>query len=339
MRIDPRLARLAPLALIAIGLALGACGRSGPAPVVFGGPSAGPETAAPAPRARPGVATSGSGTVRVAAGDTLYSIARRHGVALRDLIERNRLAPPYRLREGRVLALPKARTHRVAAGDTLYAISRRYGVDIYTVAAVNRIDPPYTIRVGQRLRIPDRHRRARERPAAGTVAAPAGTVTQAQPARTAKPAMPALEPGARPKPVPRSPAARSARFLWPLRGPVISRFGPKAGGLHNDGINIAASAGAPVVAAENGVVAYAGNELRGFGNLLLVRHAGGWTTAYAHSERLLVKRGDRVRKGDVIARVGATGRVKRPQLHFELRRGTDAVDPLRFLAPAPAATG
>ena len=70
-----------------------------------------------------------------------------------------------------------------------------------------------------------------------------------------------------------------------------------------------------------------------------MRHAGGWTTAYAHSERLLVKRGDRVRKGDVIARVGATGRVKRPQLHFELRRGTDAVDPLRFLAPVPAATG
>ena len=349
MRIDPRLARLAPLALIAAGLALGACGRSSPAPVVFGGPSAGPATAAPAPapRARPDVAAaSRTGTVTVAAGDTLYSIARRHGVALRDLIERNRLAPPYRLREGRVLALPKARTHRVAAGDTLYAISRRYGVDIYTVAAVNRIDPPYTIRVGQQLRIPDRHRRTRAGPAAapgvatGTAAAPARTVTQAQPARTAKPAVPALDPGAKPKPVPRAPAARSqARFLWPLRGAVISRFGPKAGGLHNDGINIAASTGAPIVAAEDGVVAYAGNELRGFGNLLLVRHAGGWTTAYAHGERLLVKRGDRVRKGDVIARVGATGRVQRPQLHFELRRGTDAVDPLRFLAPVPAATG
>ena len=345
MRIDPRLARLAPLALIAAGLALGACGRSIPAPVVFGGPSAGSETAAPAPapRPRPDVAAaSRTGTVRVAAGDTLYSIARRHGVALRDLIERNRLAPPYRLREGRILALPKARTHRVAVGDTLYAISRRYGVDIYTVAAVNRIDPPFTIHVGQQLRIPDRHRRTRARPAAapGTAAAPAGAVTQAQPARTAKPTVPTLEPGAKPKPVPRAPAARSqARFLWPLRGAVISRFGPKAGGLHNDGINIAASTGAPIVAAEDGVVAYAGNELRGFGNLLLVRHAGGWTTAYAHSERLLVKRGDRVRKGDVIARVGATGRVKRPQLHFELRRGTDAVDPLRFLAPVPAATG
>ena len=162
-------------------------------------------------------------------------------------------------------------------------------------------------------------------------------MTPAQPARTPAPS---VEVGAKPKPVPRAPAARpAARFLWPLRGPVISRFGPKAGGLHNDGINIAASAGAPIVAAENGVVAYAGNELRGFGNLLLVRHAGGWTTAYAHSDRLLVKRGDRVKKGDVIARVGATGRVKRPQLHFELRRGTDAVDPLRFLAPVPAATG
>ena len=342
MRIDSRLARLTPLALIAVGLALGACGRSSPAPVVFGGSSAGSATATPAPAARVQTAVTAAsrpGTVRVAAGDTLYSIARRHRVALRDLIERNRLAPPYRLREGRILTLPKARTHRVAAGDTLYAISRRYGVDIYTLAAVNRIDPPFTIRVGQHLHIPDRHRRTRERPAAATetAAAPVGAATPAQPARTPAPA---VEAGAKPKPVPRAPAARpSARFLWPLRGRVISRFGPKAGGLHNDGINIAASAGAPIVAAENGVVAYAGNELRGFGNLLLVRHAGGWTTAYAHSDRLLVKRGDRVKKGDVIARVGATGRVKRPQLHFELRRGTDAVDPLRFLAPAPAATG
>ncbi|MCW8861524.1 MAG: M23 family metallopeptidase, partial [Rhodospirillales bacterium] len=118
---------------------------------------------------------------------------------------------------------------------------------------------------------------------------------------------------------------------WPVQGRVISGFGPKAKGLHNDGINIAAPRGTPVRAAEEGVVAYAGNELRGFGNLLLVRHADGWVTAYAHSEKLLVERGDKVSKGQVIARVGSSGTVSSPQLHFELRKGKQAVDPTRYL--------
>jgi murein DD-endopeptidase MepM/ murein hydrolase activator NlpD len=128
------------------------------------------------------------------------------------------------------------------------------------------------------------------------------------------------------------PLATNSRFNWPLRGSIISRFGPKAGGLHNDGINIAAKNGTLVRAAESGVVAYAGNELRGFGNLVLVRHKGGWTTAYAHAEELLVKRGDRVKKGQALARVGRSGGVDRDQLHFEIRRGSDAVDPLAYLA-------
>ncbi len=333
MRLDYRLARLAPLALICIGLALGACTRSSPAPVVFGGSTAKPEKAAPKPVQRPQRLAIGSpaetgkanrqGTVRISAGDTLYSIARRHRVVLRDLIERNRLVPPYRLREGQTLTLPKVRIHRVVAGDTLHAIARRHGIDMYTVAAVNRIEPPYTIRVGQYLRLPDRG------------PAVAADVAASSPARTATPALPAPRAGAKPNPTSRARASKSsAGFLWPLRGPIISRFGPKAGGLHNDGINIAASAGAPIVAANHGIVAYAGNELRGFGNLLLVRHAGGWTTAYAHTDRLLVQRGDRVKKGEVIARAGTTGRVQRPQLHFELRKGADAVDPLQFLVPA-----
>ena len=116
-----------------------------------------------------------------------------------------------------------------------------------------------------------------------------------------------------------------------MRGPVISAFGAKGKGLHNDGINIRADRGSPVRAAEHGVVAYAGNELRGFGNLLLVRHAGGWITAYAHNDTLLVARGDRVRRGQVIARVGSSGSVTEPQLHFELRKGKRAVDPRKYL--------
>ena len=120
-------------------------------------------------------------------------------------------------------------------------------------------------------------------------------------------------------------------FGWPVSGRIISTFGPAAGGTHNDGINIAAPEGTTVAAAESGTVAYAGNELRGFGNLLLVKHDGGWVTAYAHNQVLLVKKGDRVRRGQAIARVGSTGGVGAPQLHFELRSGTKAVDPLDHL--------
>jgi murein DD-endopeptidase MepM/ murein hydrolase activator NlpD len=119
-----------------------------------------------------------------------------------------------------------------------------------------------------------------------------------------------------------------------VKGKVVSGFGSKAKGLRNDGINIAADHGAPVMASENGVVAYAGNELRGFGNLLLIKHANGWVTAYAHNDRLLVKRGDSVRKGQHIATVGATGNVRGPQLHFELRRGRIAEDPEKHLRGA-----
>jgi murein DD-endopeptidase MepM/ murein hydrolase activator NlpD len=126
-------------------------------------------------------------------------------------------------------------------------------------------------------------------------------------------------------------ARGSGKFLWPVNGKVVSPFGPKDGGLHNDGINIAAPLGTPVRAADNGVVVYAGNELRGFGNLLLVRHAGGWVSAYAHCDALLVKRGQEVKRGQVIARVGQTGNVAAPQLHFELRKGAQAINPMNEL--------
>jgi murein DD-endopeptidase MepM/ murein hydrolase activator NlpD len=124
-------------------------------------------------------------------------------------------------------------------------------------------------------------------------------------------------------------------FIWPVKGRILARFGPAAGGTHNDGINIAAAAGTPVLAAEDGVVAYAGNELRGFGNLILLKHPNGWMSAYAHCEALLVKKGARVRRGQTIARVGATGAATEPQLHFELRRGTRALDPTQQLPAGP----
>ncbi|HZB93831.1 MAG TPA: M23 family metallopeptidase, partial [Stellaceae bacterium] len=138
-------------------------------------------------------------------------------------------------------------------------------------------------------------------------------------------------------PPPAAAAPNGARsFIWPVHGRIIVAYGNGAGGTHNDGINIAAAEGTPVRAADAGTVAYAGNELRGYGNLILLKHADGWLTAYAHNAALLVKRGDKVRRGQVIARVGETGAVTQPQLHFEIRHGTRALDPGDYLPPEAA---
>ena len=275
------------------------------------------QLASPSPPAR-GAAVSGALAASVAEGDTVYLVARRYAIAIRDVIDINHLSPPYQLRRGQKLVIPSVRIHRVASGDTLYSVSRRYETDMYTVASINQIEAPFTIHIGRDLRLPDRRASRRETAAVGSAQAPEVQATEPPATQNTK----------------QKPVSRTTRFVWPLRGTVISGFGPKPGGLHNDGINIAASAGAAVVAADGGVVAYAGNELRGFGNLLLLRHAGGWTTAYAHNEKLLVKRGQRVARGHVIARAGTSGRVGRPQLHFELRKGSDAIDPLGFLTPS-----
>ena len=145
----------------------------------------------------------------------------------------------------------------------------------------------------------------------------------------AEPQLPPSPRSAASEPVPLPPSRNT--FLWPIEGRVISKFGSKPGGKHNDGINIAVPVGSDVRAAKNGVVAYAGNELRGYGNLVLIRHEDGWMTAYAHNEALLVEKGDVVRRGQVISRSGKSGRVSRPQAHFEIRRNGKPQDPLGLL--------
>jgi murein DD-endopeptidase MepM/ murein hydrolase activator NlpD len=185
---------------------------------------------------------------------------------------------------------------------------------------------------GARTPAPDRSAPAPPgEPVAAAAPMPAMKPDRAPPA-AATPATPEAEPAALPPPLPGGKG-----FVWPVEGRVLGTFGEGPGGTHNDGINIAAAEGTPVVAAETGVVAYTGNELRGFGNLVLIKHAGGWMTAYAHNQAVLVKRGDTVKRGQMIARVGATGAVGEPQLHFEMRRGTRALDPMAYL-PAARAT-
>jgi murein DD-endopeptidase MepM/ murein hydrolase activator NlpD len=123
----------------------------------------------------------------------------------------------------------------------------------------------------------------------------------------------------------------AARFDWPLRGRTLAGFGPRAGGQRNDGIDIAAASGTPVKAADGGTVVYAGNEVRGLGNLLLVSHTGGYITAYAHLDRMSVAKGAKVRKGQTIGTVGSSGGVSEPQLHFEIRHRNKPVDPVGLL--------
>ncbi|MFD1623219.1 peptidoglycan DD-metalloendopeptidase family protein [Azospirillum griseum] len=449
-------------------------------------------------------------TILVQKGDSAYIVARRYNVPLRDLIDANRLSPPYKLEAGQKLVLPSARSYVVQRGDTLYGISRMHNVDVSELTRLNNLTPPYAVQPGQTLRLPgpgpgaatstivasapesapptvttlseaptsaaapaaNAGRGARSSIQAAELAPPGGspssttapplaapaaptepsapvsggastvTVSSApipltkpgttpastpavdaepvfQPGQSpvtlrptahkpdasadaaaavptpsvpAAPTPPSLPsgrssvadsasadvasvpiPGAKPDfgkapvaPTPAGPTPATApptnaaptpsvkptdsgkgsetktaeanpdaappprggtRFLWPVKGRLISNYGPKPDGLHNDGLNIAAAKGTPVVAADNGIVAYAGNELRGFGNLLLVKHADGWITAYAHLDRIEVERGATVKRGQTIGRVGQTGSVTSPQLHFELRKGSQAVDP------------
>jgi murein DD-endopeptidase MepM/ murein hydrolase activator NlpD len=265
-------------------------------------------------------------------GDTVYALSRQYGVSVETIIETNGLKPPYYLEVGQWITLPRERRHVVTRGETLYGVSRLYAVDPHALARANNLAPPYGLREGQRLSIP-----VQETTHSLSATQPEVVQPQTQPTAdtvirpSAEPTSVVVRSPLPPVAVPPPPPTSRSGFMWPLQGEIISRFGTKTKGLRNDGINIAAKKGTPIRAAENGVVAYAGNELRGFGNMILIKHAGGWVTAYAHTEVLLVGRGDKVRKGQIIARVGTSGGVSQPQLHFEIRKGKQAVDPAQHL--------
>jgi murein DD-endopeptidase MepM/ murein hydrolase activator NlpD len=238
-----------------------------------------------------------------------------------------------------------AGTHVVAPGETLIKIAHRYRVPLMEIAKANRIEPYKQIRMGDRLIIPGRAltpaQSAAVRPEAGqmlaqpkSLPAPQQKMATVESPHTARVLTPVTEtPDVESAPAKTADAAAPA-FRWPVRGRIIAGFGPKTNGQQNDGINLAVPEGTPVKAAEDGVVAYAGNELKGYGNLVLVRHPNGFVTAYAHTSELLVKRGDPIKRGQVIARSGQTGTVTSPQLHFEIRKGSAPVDPTQYLTGA-----
>jgi murein DD-endopeptidase MepM/ murein hydrolase activator NlpD len=238
----------------------------------------------------------------------------------------------------RTALAPSAGVHVVAPGETLRSIARLYGKSVLALAKANNIPPDTMVKVGDRITIPD-VRTAAVAPVAPAPTAPVephgdatvGSVATADVPHSARLAAPAA-PEEQQSPVKTAePAGSLPSFRWPVRGRIIAAFGPKPNGLQNDGINLAVPEGTPIKAAEDGVVAYAGNELKGYGNLVLVRHNNGFVTAYAHTSEITVKRGDAVKRGQVIAKSGQTGNVTSPQLHFEIRKGSTPVDPAQYL--------
>lgn len=324
-------------------------------PRYYGTPSAAKPPAPP----QTNIAQVAGPRVKVQPGDTLAGLSQRYGVSVNAIQTANNL-PDGRLREGQVLVMPGAKaagtpppaprvattapkvtpkvkpgetTYVVQAGDTPGSVAQKFEASQKDIMVRNDIRAD-ALQIGQTLVIP-------------VAGAPA--VAQAP---AAKPGVRTVKtttipaPGAKPKgsasnvassaQLPKPDPLSGNSFRWPVKGRVVSGFGTKSDGSHNDGINISVPQGTPVKAAENGVVAYAGSELKGYGNLVLVRHANNWVSAYANNEQLLVKRGEKVNRGQVIAKAGASGTVSQPQVHFELRKGSRPVDPTKYMSSMAA---
>ena len=306
-------------------------------------------------------------TIIVGTSDTLDVLAKRYNVSTAEILRANGYKGPRALSPGQQLIIPPRQAataavapvaapvvappasraastvHVVNRGDTLHSIARRNHVPVGELARANNLDTSAKLGIGMKLTVPGARGVAAEpAPAAPQQVAglspPATTrsLAPAVPQQSARLAQPAVQ--VEEKPVEPAVAAKPAEttsalpsFRWPVRGKVITGYGAKNNGKANDGINVAVPEGTPVKAAEDGVVAYSGSELKGYGNLILVRHSNGYVTAYAHASELLVKRGETIKRGQVIAKSGQSGEVGSPQLHFEIRKGSSPVDPQQFL--------
>jgi murein DD-endopeptidase MepM/ murein hydrolase activator NlpD len=299
---------------------------------------------APAPAVWRGTEAEGP-RITVQRGDTLSSLSRQYGVSVEAIQAANNL-PDGRLTAGQKLIIPggklaarapepapppapapepEAPAPRLAAAEPAAAD----GTAVRKVKTTTILPPGATS-----LAEEEEKEAADAKPAAASSAKPEAPATEvaASPEITGedKPRLAKVEQLPSPEPM------SGNSFRWPVKGRIISQFGTRPDGGHNDGIDVAVPQGTPVQAAENGVVAYAGNELKGYGNLVLIRHANNWVSAYAHNAEILVKRGDQVKRGQVIAKAGATGAVSQPMVHFELRKGSRPVDPTKYMSSSTA---
>jgi len=295
-----------------------------------------PHTARPAWEARP--VTPDAQVVAdqsyvVAPGDSLRRVAERTGAGSEAIARANGLQPPFTIRTGQRLTIPGGRYHLVRSGETGIAIARAYGVEWSRIVAANALEEPYVLRAGQRVLIPGDPGRApsvADRAAAFRLDID-DILTGGEPAAAPRqaPVKPVANSGRvlPPTAVVAAPARLQGGFVWPVDGTVVRRFGPGKSGERNDGIKIAVPLSTPVRATADGVVAYAGDGIAALGGLVIVRHGNGWTSVYGHAAKLLVQRGQSVKRGQTIALSGDTGYADRPELHFELRKGRTPVDP------------
>ncbi|MBC3942396.1 M23 family metallopeptidase [Sphingomonas albertensis] len=274
-------------------------------------------------------------TYVVQPGDTLSRVADRSGASLEAIARANDLESPYTIDAGERLSIPGGRYHQVRRGETGIAIARAYGVEWSRIVTANALVEPYVLRADQRVLIPDAP--GGGRPSASE-RAQAFTLDIDDILTGGEPALASNQAPAKPIATPRrvlpsnavvtGPARlASGGFLWPVDGRVVKRFGPGASGERNDGIKIAVPMSTPIHAAADGVVAYVGDGIAALGGLVIIKHGGGWTSVYGHASKLLVQRGQSVKRGQTVALSGDTGFADRPELHFELRKGRTPVDP------------
>jgi murein DD-endopeptidase MepM/ murein hydrolase activator NlpD len=287
----------------------------------------------------------GGVAITVARGDTVDAIARRHHVPASVIIQANNLVAPNALQPGRHLVVPRYSTSPIPVRP---APPRPDVAALVPPESIPASGGGADVATGAQERVVAAESRPSRIPrrSGGSSLKAANAQKKGKPALAQRPAKPAAQRPPAASPPAASPPEQPAeaepikaadaapRFRWPVRGQVIASFGLKADGQRNDGIDIAVPESTPIKAADDGVVIYSGNQLKSFGNLVLVRHSNNYVTVYAHAREVRVKQGDQIKAGEVIGTSGQTGNVDTPQLHFEIRQGSTPVDPMRLLGGA-----
>lgn len=261
----------------------------------------------------------GLSTYVVKSGDNLSTIASNYGMSTTELAKLNGIKKPYNIRIGQTIKIKEnnakssnsVSTYVVKSGDNLTKIAKNNDMTLQELIELNEIKSPYIIKPGQKLKVSSNEPIVVVQTTTSSKSTTTtNNVVQKKQVQTQK---------------------KTLSFAWPVKGKIVSTFGTKSNGLYNDGINISATKGTSFKATEDGVIAYVGNELRGYGTIILIKHDDNWISAYAHCDSVNVSRGDMVDKGQVIGTVGDSGNVSSPQLYFSLRKGREAVDPVKYL--------
>ncbi len=249
---------------------------------------------------------------KVKKGDNLFSISRQFNISIQELIKVNKIQEPYKIFPNQSIFIPQNKKHIVVKGETLYSISRYYETTVFTLAKYNNIKNVNNIKVGKELIIPKRSEKIKK-------------------IKNKKWDSKFKKKKIENRKIVILSDKKNSTFIWPVRGKLLSKYGKSKEGFYNDGINIDSKKGTKVISSQAGKVIYCGNEIPGYGNLILIKHSKNWITAYAHLNEVFTEKGKKVSKGEIIGSVGNTGNVRSPQLHFEIRKGKESVNPLKLL--------